>query len=322
MLSILDYIHGKRKTSPSGWISFNAPCCIHNGETPDKRMRGGVKFSSETDWSYHCFNCGFTSSFKLGYPVSYKTHRLLTWMGAPDIEIQRLSLESLKHRSINQLVEERKEVEKPIHFDKMELPKNARLIQDSDTEAIEYLRNERKVDPWAYPYMVDPDATRQGVIIPYTYNNEIVGYTTRYFTDRKPKYLNHQQPGYVFGTDLQQDDWQFVIVVEGIFDSINIKGVSILHNEINDQQAAMLRKLHREVIIVPDQDKAGLKLIDSAIKHNFAVSIPPWDSEVKDVDDAVKQYGKLATLLSIIENKKSSKVKIELAKKALERKVK
>ena len=32
---------GKKKT-PSGWIAFNAPCCIHNGENADRRKRGGI----------------------------------------------------------------------------------------------------------------------------------------------------------------------------------------------------------------------------------------------------------------------------------------
>ena len=31
------YLPGKRKTTPSGWTSFNAPCCQHNGNTADTR---------------------------------------------------------------------------------------------------------------------------------------------------------------------------------------------------------------------------------------------------------------------------------------------
>jgi hypothetical protein len=56
MIDILSYIPQKRKQTSSGWVSFNAPCCVHTGESADRRSRGGVK-QQEDDWSYHCFNC-------------------------------------------------------------------------------------------------------------------------------------------------------------------------------------------------------------------------------------------------------------------------
>jgi hypothetical protein len=34
----------KRKKTASGWISVNAPCCVHNGESADRRQRGGSKY--------------------------------------------------------------------------------------------------------------------------------------------------------------------------------------------------------------------------------------------------------------------------------------
>ena len=321
MLNVLSYINGKRKSNSSGWTSFDAPCCIHNGETQDRKQRGGFKFSSDTDWSYHCFNCGYTASFTLGYPVSYKAQRLLKWIGVPEIEVQRLTLESLKHKDVNQLLRERRNEEIHINFPAVDLPATARLIEDTDVELLEYLRN-RGIDPWAYPYMTDTEQTRLGILIPYTYNNKIVGWTTRFLDDRKPKYLNNcSAAGYVFGVDLQHDNWQFSIVVEGQFDALSIDGVSVTTNRISDTQAAVLRKLNREIVVVPDHDRAGLALIDDAVKYGFSVSIPDWDADIKDVNDAVKRYGKLATLISIIKNKNSSKIKIELARKALERKL-
>ena len=32
------YLPAKRKQTPSGWLAFNAPCCEHNGTTPDTRQ--------------------------------------------------------------------------------------------------------------------------------------------------------------------------------------------------------------------------------------------------------------------------------------------
>lgn len=321
MLNVLSYINGKRKTNSSGWVSFDAPCCVHNGETQDRKQRGGFKFSSDTDWSYHCFNCGYTASFTLGYPVSYKAQRLLKWMGVPEIEVQRLTLESLKHKDVNQLLRERRDEEIRINFPTVRLPETARLIEETDTLEFAYLRS-RGVDPWSYPYMIDTAQTRQGILIPYTYDNKVVGWTTRFLDDRKPKYLNNcSASGYVFGVDLQHDDWQIAVAVEGQFDALSIDGVAITTNRISDTQAAVLRRLNREIVVVPDQDRAGVELVADAVKYGFSVSIPDWDTDVKDVNDAVQRYGKLATLISIIKNKNSSKIKIELAKKALERRV-
>ena len=78
MLDILAYLPAKKKQTPSGWLSFNAVCCQHNGSTQDRRGRGGLK-ATEAGWSYHCFNCSYTASFILGRTVSYKARKLLGW---------------------------------------------------------------------------------------------------------------------------------------------------------------------------------------------------------------------------------------------------
>jgi hypothetical protein len=96
MLDIHSYLPARRKTSSSGWISFNAPCCQHNGENQDRRSRGGLKPSAE-GWSYHCFNCGYTASFVLGRNLTFKARKLLSWLNVPQEEIERINLESLKH---------------------------------------------------------------------------------------------------------------------------------------------------------------------------------------------------------------------------------
>ena len=54
--SVLQLLPARRKQGQNGWISFNAVCCIHNGETADTRGRGGITTNAGTV-SYHCFNC-------------------------------------------------------------------------------------------------------------------------------------------------------------------------------------------------------------------------------------------------------------------------
>lgn len=323
MLDITSYLPAKRKNTSSGWISFNAPCCQHNGENQDRRQRGGLK-NTEQGWSYHCFNCGYTASFILGRNLSYKARRLLTWMNVPQEEIERINLESLKHKTIAGLLSERQRVSNEIQgikFEDKELPEEFVIVDESTPVHYQYLRD-RQV-PMDYPIGMigglsdDKFSRRPGVIIPFTYDGRIVGHTSRFFDDRSPKYINDMQSGYVFGTDLQRDNWHYAIVVEGVFDALSINGLAVLHADVNDAQVRLIRSLEREVVVVPDQDAAGMKLVDRAIELGWAVSMPEWASGVKDVNDAVKKYGRLATLLSIIEAKEHSKIKIEIRKKQL-----
>ena len=60
-----------------------------------------------------------------------------------------------------------------------------------------------------------------------------------------------------------------------------------------------------------------MKLVDRAVELGWAVSIPDWPTGVKDVNDAVIRWGRLATLISIMEAKETSKIKIELGKRKI-----
>ena len=322
MLDILGYLPVKRKATPSGWVSFNAVCCQHNGsDTVDKRSRGGLK-PTESGWSYHCFNCNYTASFILGRTVSFKARRLLSWLGVPDAEIDVLNLESLRHRSIHGILDDRQRMFNTlagIEFAEQELPALSELLTGDDLRR-EYLRLRRVPDD--YPVMIQdhPEKSwrhRPSVIIPFTYDDRIVGHTQRFLDDRRPKYISNSQPGYVFGTDLQHSDWTHVIVVEGIFDALSIGGLAVMHSTISDEQARLIRSLGREITVVPDQDQAGIELVDRAVELGWAVSIPPWPDNIKDVNDSVVRYGRLATVLTIFENRETSRIKIELRKKNL-----
>jgi len=314
MIDIISFLPAKRKQTASGWVSVNAPCCVHRGESADRRMRGGIKSSPDGSFSWHCFNCGYTASFVLGRNLTFKARRLLEWMNVPQQEIERINLESLKHKSIEGLIQERQIVAdriQGIEFEERDLPADTQLLTDTATE---YLQN-RSI-PLDYPYMYKT-MPRPGVVIPFTYNNQVVGHTTRFLDDRTPRYIQDIQPGYVFGTDLQKSNWQYVVVMEGVFDALSIDGLAVLHAEINDAQVRLIRSLGREVVVVPDQDEAGMKLVDRAVELGWAVSMPEWPAGIKDVNDAVIRLGKLATLITIMQAKETSKIKIELRKKQL-----
>jgi hypothetical protein len=315
MIDITSYLPGKRKQTPSGWISFNAPCCTHNGQSADNRLRGGLK-SSDQGWSYHCFNCGYTASFILGRSVSFKARRLLSWFGVADRDIELLNLESMRHRSVYGIIEDRQrtfEALQGIAFEERELPAGAEFVEP-DSEYADYLQ--KRCVPRDFPFMKDPLVTRRGIIIPFTYRDQVVGWTKRFLDDRNPRYLSDAQPGYVFNVDSIKDSWTQVIVTEGIFDALSIGGVAVMHNDINDAQARLIRNLGKEITVVPDQDKTGLDLIDRALELGWAVSTPDW-GDCKDVNDAVIKHGRLATLITIMQSRETSRIKIELRKRQL-----
>ena len=325
MIDILSYLPGKRKQTPSGWVSFNAVCCHHNGANTDKRGRGGLK-ATEAGWSYHCFNCGYTASFILGRSVSFKARRLLSWIGVPDAEVDHLNLESLRHRSINGILEDRQKIFNAlsvIEFEERDLPPFAELLTEEDAHR-NYVRNRAVPDDFPVMVQLQTDGvhwTRPHVIIPFTHNDKIVGYTCRFLDNKQPKFISDSQPGYVFGTDLQHTDWEHVLVMEGIFDALSISGLAVMHNTISDSQARLIRSLGKQITVVPDQDRAGLELIDRAVELGWAVSIPNWPAHIKDVNDAVVQLGRLGTLLTIMQSRETSKIKIEIRKKQLVKRI-
>ena len=326
----------KRKTnSSSGWTSFNGPCCVNNGETADKRGRAGLVANADGGVSYHCFNCNFKASYIPGRHLTYKFRKLLSWMGADEGTIKRLVIDAIRVKDLvapEQLVEVVEQEE--IKFKARPLPEEALtlttlasmyVLKDGDMprdyiDSVVYVCS-RHIDTEKYTFYWTPETQynlHKRVIIPFTWKNEIIGYSARTFDETvKPKYHSSYEPNYVFNVDRQLKDSKFVIVVEGPFDAMAVDGVAVLSNECSEIQADIIDSLGREVIVVPDSDKAGSKLVDQAIEYGWSVSFPVWQETHKDVASATEQYGKLFVLKSILEGKQSNKLKIELHKRKL-----
>ena len=322
MFDILSLIPGKKRLTQSGWHSFNAVCCGYRGHKPDRRSRGGLKLDG-TNWTMHCFNCGFSCGFTLGKQIPEKTRTFLRWLGIDQEEIQKWNLESLKNRDALELIAERKRTE--VNFKTKKLPESVLVDKNNPAHQtfIKYLEN-RHVDLDRYQFYVNPESTERvgnGIIIPYTYKGKIVGSTVRFLDNKTPKYINDQQQGYVFNLDKQRPDWQICIASEGIFDAISIDGVALMHDDISDEQASLLYKLNRTVIVVPHQDFTGMRITDRALELGFQVSLPEWGTGIKDINEAVCEYGKLPVLLSILHSATSNRVKIELRKKQIAKRV-
>jgi hypothetical protein len=328
MLNIIsDFIRSilpvKKKTTPSGWTSFNAPCCVHNGESADTRGRGGLTANPDGSVSFHCFNCNFKASYQPGRHLTFKFRKLLKWLGADDTDIKRLVIEAIRVRELVAPEEVKAEAEEErIEFKVRDLPEDAENLVALDYvhPALEYCVA-RKIDITKYAFY----ATRQAqynlhkrIIIPFIWQGKTIGYTARAIEDNvKPKYHSNYEPNFVFNINNQLADSKFVIVCEGPFDAMSIDGVAVLNNECNETQADIIESLGREVIVVADRDRAGAKMINNAIEYGWTVSFPVWLETCKDVNEAVVKYGKLFVLKTILDSKHSSKLKIELMKKKL-----
>jgi DNA primase len=328
MLNIIsDFIRSilpaKKKTTPSGWTSFNAPCCVHNGESADTRGRGGLTANPDGSVSFHCFNCNFKASYQPGRHLTFKFRKLLKWLGADDTDIKRLVIEAIRVRELVAPEEVKAETEdEKIEFKVRELPEDAENLVALDYvhPALEYCVA-RKIDLDKYAFY----ATRQAqynlhkrIIIPFVWQGRTIGYTARAIEDNvKPKYHSNYEPNFVFNINNQLADSKFVIVCEGPFDAMSIDGVAVLNNECNETQADIIESLGREVIVVADKDRAGARMINNAIEYGWSVSFPVWLETCKDVNEAVAKYGKLFVLKTILDSKQTSKLKIELMKKKL-----
>jgi hypothetical protein len=322
--AVLALLPPKRKTTPSGWTSFDAVCCTHNGESRDDRKRGGIRTSPDGGFQYHCFNCNFKTGWTPGKLLSRNTKDLFRWLGMSSDVIGKLGLYALK------LKEDQPTAKRDLSFELKEIPLPedclpidtwvAEGAQDTELlDVISYLMDERRVGwEWYNWHWSAAAGFRDRVIIPFYQDGKIVGYTGRKIKAGKPKYLTDSQSGYVFNIDSQRDNRSFVIVVEGQFDAIAVDGVSIMTNEPNDVQIARINSLGKKVIAVPDRDKPGAKLIKAALANGWTVSLPPWGDNIKDVADAVKEYGRLYTLATILHYCEYNEIKIQLLKKKLE----
>lgn len=310
--TLLQFLPSKRKQTPSGWISFNAPCC------QDKRQRGGFIINGGDAVSYHCFNCGFKASWQPGRTISQKMNKLMRDLNMPDDVISQLRLEALRlnensNATVRQVIPT---------FEARALPPDTKPINEwlddmpeKLVPVLEYIA-QRKLYLDYYNFHWTPKiGFSNRLIVPFYKNDVCVGYTARAINDVKPKYISEQQPGYVFNLDAQNNDREFVIVCEGPFDAISIDGCALLGAEIKDSQNWLLKQLGKEIVLVPDKDHEGPRTVEQAIEYGWSVSMPEWPEGVKDVNDAYIKLGRLATLWMIIASKESSSLKIQLRAK-------
>ena len=149
-------------------------------------------------------------------------------------------------------------------------------------------------------------------LIPCYEYGEVVGYSLRKLTDEtNNKYIHYIPHGYIFNYDNLLKDRKYEIICEGQSDALAINGVSILSNIFTPDRLKKILPFtkDKEIILLPDRDKSGKKMIQQVLDENlpFSVAFPNWEKGIKDAEEAVKKYGRLYTIYSIISSKESNK---------------
>jgi hypothetical protein len=255
---------------------------------------------------------------------------LCRWLGSSEDTIKELVFEALKTES-----DDYRPAPSAIQvaFTDKELPEGAMPLLDwVNSEyfkelsvllesVISYVVN-RGYDPFNGDFYWSPSPGYENrVILPFKWQGHIVGNTARKVVQGSPKYLSDQHPHFVFNFDKQTESQKYIFVCEGPFDALAIEGVALLTNEIAEQQSRIINSLGAEVIVIPDQDRAGLVLFDRAAELGWAVAMPNWDPDIKDVADAVQRYGRLFVIVDAIKTARQGQIKINMAKKQQEHKL-
>ena len=350
---INELLVGRTKRTPSGWLSLNCPACVHNGEpNPDTRTRGGLKVTPDGAVTFNCLRCHFKASWKPGLYLSKKMQSFLSYLNLDFDEIQKLTFQIWQENQLNNVQITREFGEEPyfggLKFPTAELPARAKpimqLLEENYSnpdflDCIQYLIEKRgTVITGSYNYYWSPERKgtfHRSLIIPFYHEDKIVGWSARRIDKAKVRYMAQTPADYIFmNHNLDRPERKYVILVEGVFDSIAIDGIGALGGTLSKKQINWINNSGKEIIVVPDRTANGTGLVDIAQDNGWWVSIPPkndtpsvnedqelnvwlWHDDIKDCADAVKQYGRLFTIRSILENKTKDRIKIELSKRMI-----
>ena len=245
-------------------------------------------------------------------------------LGMPESEIKRLQLDAIRDKELADgptLFISKTQTTRIPSFPDCDLPEGAEPLEDilrSDSPderailAAGYLL-ERGIYDFVDAYWSPHTVFRNRVIIPFYQGDRIVGYSGRDFTGKADaKYMMKSPKNFLYNVDAIKRNRRYLIVTEGVIDAACLDAVAILSNEASDAQIDYINQFKGEIILSPDRDKAGERLIKQAIENGWSVSFPNWEDDIKDAGDAINKYGKLYTLKSIIDSRISNSTKINV----------
>lgn len=326
--AMLRYAPHKRRRTPNGWYSFNAVCCVHNGESrPDTRDRGGILLSGDNIAVYHCHNCKYKASWTPGRMISRRMQNLLEWFGMPNDEYKKLNFKAWQMKEQSQAgIAPVREYTK-LEFKPESLPAGAKPfshwleqpnIDRNFLEVAQYMAERGESVLTGYEFYWTPhgkESLNRRAIIPFHWQGQVVGWTARAIFPTKTRYYGDTPVNYLFNTESIDNDRKYIIVTEGVLDAIAVEGVSTLGDKMTPDQCQWLNQTGKEIIVLPDREKMGGALVDTAIQQGWCVSFPRWDKGVKDAAAAAVVYGKLYTMWSVIDAKTNNRLDINTRRK-------
>lgn len=319
------------------WIPHNCPACIHNGQPRmDNRKRAGQNHGADGSFSFHCFNCGFKTFWRPGFDAHSKLIDLAKWYGATDQQRMLIAVTAddiKKSGDYDELTDNSSYVK--THIIPKNLPEQAKPFSEwasMPNPPKDFLKVVQKIAERNVALLSTFDLywtpetemnLNDRYIIPFWMHERIVGYTARItWKNSRMKYLNQYPENILYNFDLLNDDTASnVYVTEGPIDAELIGGVATCHFTIRENQLDWLNQCGKNIIIVPDRDKDGRKMVEQAIQNGYSVAFPNWgmfeDEDgnnrlIHDVDEAVKKYGRLYNMYMITQATYSSEFEIRV----------
>jgi hypothetical protein len=247
------------------WVMSHCPFArwTHDRGT-DAHMSFGVKINHYDKSKFNCFSC------KIKGTLSWMLKRLSEYNGESykglidEVETDEVLGTSLpewdrrfSHDSVN---------------DPLGPPVSEDYLDVYDDAAGHWYLKERGIARWATEELdlrVDPDDRgAERILFPvYSHDGGFYGYTSRAvekgIEPRVRDYFGLPKRKLLLGSEFIQDIDDYLILVEGLFDFAKLYQygypvVAVMHSSLTPEQARILKDLNKRVVVMFDNDKAGL----------------------------------------------------------------
>jgi hypothetical protein len=291
-----------------------------------KGPRGGWLIDGDIA-SYHCFNCGIKGSLAPPYTMSNDVVKILEAFHVPVNKVKLLGM----NKSATPVVKVARAYESipiPDHFIELTKATNHPMYNI----ACNFLINEKMINIFKYKFFLSTGESSSVVeqakakflysrlIIPAFKSDEMIYYQSRALINNSKKYMSVDKPrgsSMYFMDRLYDKQISRIFVVEGFFDAYHVNGVAVMENYLTKEQIELLNKCDKPKIVVPDRNGDSSKLINIALQNDWAISIPNFDDDIKDITECVIRYGRLHTaqlIASSIYSGDTAKIIIKLKK--------
>lgn len=316
---VKDHIPFTHGSSSKGWQSVYCEVCGDGRKV--QGPRGGWLFDGEACF-YNCFNCGIEGNFDPNreIPFSKDMWKIFTSFNIPP-------------KDFNAIVEAKSDKDKaPVVKRKVIIPKIDTLpdyfysineASDDDDLAFaakKFLWDHYRIDYRNHNFFLSTGKTkstdnkdkylcrvlRPRIIIPAFHNDRMIYWQARTFIGEHPKkYIScdvDNGGNALYGMDyLFKDINKPLYITEGYFDSVHVNGVAAIRSKLSSGRVELLQKSPRHKVVIPDMNHDGMVLADQAIELGWGISLPKILPK-SDICEAIRKFGKLYVIKSIVEN--------------------